>query len=375
MVTSTPLLSFFNAKKTTQYYIITSIIAVYGLVIYELFPHILLDTSSLLYYFVIPSGVIASMLCLLPILTKPKTTNENEYVSNESAFTTESTELSHDIQTIQDNPIPETEIMPEQSTIPDQPIIPESVEIPQLATEPIDNSAIQDIIEKKIEPVGEEIYKIKGDTASLREDMSTIKTSIGDMFSKFEDAMIDLKSLQTEITNPLNFVQKNSESNEFKEVLAIQSTDHIGHLAIMPESNMSNDIKPKQKNSEISLPSQTENKLNIFKEMFDDKITLGKMMSIVSLVGDMMEKSGKNTVNILTDQCKIMGLNPDMEQTIHNVAKMLENSSISVNETLVLLYKFGQIVGINDKEANEYYVRLTSNAAKNSHKIPHEEYF
>ena len=65
--------------------------------------------------------------------------------------------------------------------------MPESIEIPQMATEQVDNSAIQEIIEKRIEPVGEELYRIKGDTALLKEDLSTIKTSISDMFTKFEE--------------------------------------------------------------------------------------------------------------------------------------------------------------------------------------------
>ncbi|MGQ0605362.1 MAG: hypothetical protein ACT4OD_00195 [Candidatus Nitrosotenuis sp.] len=338
----------------------------------------------MLYYFVIPVSVSIALFCLLPTMTRINKTskNEDEFALNESIFTNEPSieTLAHTTET-DDHIIANTETTPEQHSG----IIQETIEIPKLTAELTDNSAIQEIIEKKIEPVGEEIYKIKGDTASLREDMSTIKTSIGDMFSKFEDAMIDLKSLQSEITNPLNFVQKNVESNEFKDVLAIKSTDKVGHLSIVPTTSYglslvdTNENKPKQKDQNtVSFSSQTTNELNNFKEMFHDKLTLGKLMSIVSLIGDIIQKSGKDSVNVLTDQCKIMGLDSDMMETIHNIARMLNNSKISISDTLILLYRFGQIVGINDKEANEHYVRLTSNANQsqnNSKRIPHEEYF
>lgn len=371
MVTFTsPLLSFFNIKKTTRYYVIASIIASYGLVMYEFFPKLLLGLNSLMYYFVIPAATITAILCLLPSILKNNKTDTEQYASSESVFTSETST----------DPILETEIIQNNSTldtesIPEQTIIPESIEIPQVTAESMDNSAIQEIIQKKIEPVGEELYKIKGDTALLKEDLSTIKTSISDMFTKFEEAMIDLKSVQAEITNPLNFVQKNSESNEFKDVLAIQSTDSIGHLAFVPES-VSGDTNLKQNNLDaVMLSNQTANKLDNFKEMFGDKVTLGKMMSIVSLVGEMMLKSGKNSVSVLTEQCRIMGLDPGMEHTIHSIAEMLDNSSMSVDETLIHLYKFGQIVGINDKEANDHYIRLISNVIKQEHRIPHEAYF
>ena len=371
MVTSTsPLLSFFNAKKTIRCYIIASIIASYGLVLYELFPQFLLETKSLVSYFVIPSSVVSALLYLLPRFLKAgNTSSEGEYVLNDVVFTNDPVgEPSSSTKIIQTSTIPETEFIPEQA------IVPESIEIPSVVVPQIDNSAIQGMIEERIAPVGEEIYKIKGDTALLREDMSTIKISIGDMFTKFEDAMIDLKSLQAEITNPLNFVQKNSESSEFKEVLAIQSTNDIGHLAFVPESKL-HDNKLGQRIPDGIISNQTTSKLDNFKEMFDDKITLGRMMSIVALVGEIMQKSGKNSINVLTDQCKIMGLSSDIEQTIHSIAKMLDNSTMSVNETLIQMYKFGQIVGIADKEANEHYIRLTTNTTKQEHRIPHEEYF
>ncbi len=383
-ITSAPLLSFFNASKTTRYYIIASIIATYGLIVYEFFPQIWLDLSMAVYYFVIPASVSALSLYLLPTLmrTDKASKDENEFASDEPVFTNEPSveALLQSTEIGGSGSVSNTETIEQPSVI-----TPESIEIPKLAVEPTDHSAIQEMIKTKIEPVGEELCKIKGDTASLRDDMGTIKSSISDMFTKFEDAMIDLKSLQSEIINPLNFVQKTAESNEFKDILAIQSTDQAGHLSITPVTpyglshidTTENKSKQNAQNT-ASLSSQITNELNDFKEMFHGNLTLGKLMSIVSLVGNMIQKSGKDSVSVLTDQCKIMGLDPSMEETIRHIAKMLNNSKMSISDTLVLLYRFGQIVGINDKEANAHYVRLTSNAAnrsQNDSEIPHEEYF
>jgi hypothetical protein len=39
---------------------------------------------------------------------------------------------------------------------------------------------------------------------------------------------------------------------------------------------------------------------------------------------------------------------------------MLKNSGMSVDESISQLYRFAKIVGLNDKEADAYYARLSA---------------
>jgi hypothetical protein len=55
-----------------------------------------------------------------------------------------------------------------------------------------------------------------------------------------------------------------------------------------------------------------------------------------------------------------MGLKPEDEHTIYNIIDMLKNSGMSVDESISQLYRFAKIVGLNDKEADAYYARLSA---------------
>ena len=357
---------------------------------YELSPKYFLSIDTAIYYFLIPVIIPVLFLNLFPKFSSSiiKTERENslEYIPNDSVLSNElflEKPFHENIENQQVEPIQNIESGQEFPSS----IIPESVIVSALDTQSTNNSAIQDIIEKKIEPVGDEISKIKVDTTTLKDDMNTIKTSIGDMFSKFEDAMIDLKSLQSEITNPLNFIQKKVDSNEIGNFLSVQNPEQIERLAIVPHASYGFAITPqdtketKPRNEEersTSSSNSSTNELNNFKGMFDEKLTLGKLMSIVSLVDEMTQRLGDNSAHVLAEQCKIMGLNPDIENTVHSIAKMLSSSSMSITDTLILLYRLGQIVGVNDKEADMNYVKLITaknNTNPGTDKILREEYF
>ena len=56
-----------------------------------------------------------------------------------------------------------------------------------------------------------------------------------------------------------------------------------------------------------------------------------------------------------------MGLKAEDENTIYNIIDMLKNSGMDVEDSLIQLYKFSQIVGITDKEADAHYSKLIAN--------------
>ena len=87
-------------------------------------------------------------------------------------------------------------------------------------------------------------------------------------------------------------------------------------------------------------------------------------MSIVELAGEMLKENGDDCIELLIEQCKLMGLKDEDENTIYNIIDMLKKSNLNVEDTLIQLYKFAKIVGINDKEADSHYKELVANSKK-----------
>ena len=100
---------------------------------------------------------------------------------------------------------------------------------------------------------------------------------------------------------------------------------------------------------------------SVMKPLFSGNLSVGKMMSIIELAGDMLKEQGDDCIDLLIEQCKLMGLKAEDENTIYNIIDMLKNSGIDVEDSLIQLYKFSQIVGITDKEADAHYAKLIAN--------------
>lgn len=381
MITSIPHFLFihrFNARN--RMFVVASIMSFYGLFLYESLPAYLFNPVYAVYYYVFPlaASIFASIFL-------PKMLQKNVIQSQSQ----NSEMVVGDISTINSASLEQTSIQDsvlatENSSV-DMNSIPSGLEIPTVYAAPLesnpvgekittDDTTIHEMIDKKIEPVGDEISKIKTDTNALKEDMNTLKTSIEDMFSKFENTMIDLKSLQAEISSPLNFIQKNTDLVHKKD--SSESTiPVIEHAYISPKYIFKDDIvEPdmKVKNSQVVGVTHTHDELDPnlkdrdnFKQIFSGNLTLGKLMEIILLVGEIMQKLGNDSVNLLIQQCKLMGLKPEVEDTIHNIANMLNKSGMSSNDTLIMMYKFAQIVGITDKDADRLYIKILTEKTKN----------
>jgi hypothetical protein len=96
-------------------------------------------------------------------------------------------------------------------------------------------------------------------------------------------------------------------------------------------------------------------------------LTLGKMMSLIAMVDDVLAAMGPDGVDMLIEQYRRMGLKSDDEQFIYNVVLLLNESKILTDDLIAMLYRFGQTLGINDKEAELQYTRLMANK---NHKTP-----
>jgi len=103
---------------------------------------------------------------------------------------------------------------------------------------------------------------------------------------------------------------------------------------------------------------------SVMKPLFSGNLSVGNMMSIVELAGDMLKEHGDDCIDLLIEQCKLMGLKPEDEHTIYNIIDMLKNSGMDVEDSLIQLYKFSKIVGLNDKEADTHYAKLIAYRSK-----------
>jgi hypothetical protein len=103
---------------------------------------------------------------------------------------------------------------------------------------------------------------------------------------------------------------------------------------------------------------------SVLKPLFSGSLSVGKMMSIVELAGDMLKEQGDDCIDLLIEQCKLMGLKPEDENSIYNIIDMLKNSGMNVEDSLIQLYKFSKIVGLTDPEADSHYSKLMANRAR-----------
>jgi hypothetical protein len=114
------------------------------------------------------------------------------------------------------------------------------------------------------------------------------------------------------------------------------------------------EVQPKQEFQE-SLP---------FNQLFNGSLTLGKLMSTTTILEEILQTVDRGSIDILIEQCKLMGLRQEDEHVIYNIINLMDQSGLSVKEILVMLYKFGKVMGIADKEADLTYAKLIMNQGK-----------
>lgn len=258
----------------------------------------------------------------------------------------------------------------------------------------IGEEKIRELIDQKFEPVEKDLASFKKDLNKIKEDMKITKESVDTLTESFEGTLTDMKAFQAEISNPLNFMRKYFESldlktlqdpslplrqqlrseyastesaPEEKQMITIPQVSPVSGQGATPTQSTQPSIQsPPTPSADLSGPSETATNPmdSVMKPLFSGKLSVGKMMSIVELAGDMLKEQGDDCIDLLLEQCKLMGLKPEDENTIFNIIDMLKNSGMNVEDTLMQLYKFSKIVGMNDAEADSHYSRLMANRTK-----------
>ena len=385
MITANPLFLLTKISKNMRSFMAGSAIACYGLFLYEMLPEYLFNPMPALYYFASPSAVIVAVLVVLPALLSKKTEPQNSAALP--------SQVQPQVESISIEQAKEPGIiMPDNGevmspTMPGQSLV--SIEAPNssvIQAPVIDEMAIQGMVSRAMEPVQKDSTRMQDTIGDLRNEINSIKNSMDILSSTVEASLTDLKSFQAELANPLNFMRKYFDSIDIKSLSDPSLPLHVENLPLVdPPQTSSNpeksEIEPAKsevhenssrhkENPEMharhdanSLHDETHEMLP-FKQMLGGGITLGKLMTTISLMEEILQTMGRDSIDVLIDQCKMMGLGAEEEHCIYNVINMMDKSGLSVNDTLIMLYKFGKVMGMNDKESDLIYAKLMVNQGK-----------
>jgi len=409
-------LSFLNqltqVPESFRIFVIGSIISVYGLVLYELFPELIFDLDNSVSYFIIPSTIIAVVGIGIPrlmpviaekILKKPitKTTKTgiesaddifNELITDDSSQQLVQTGSIGIEGLVGSSEISNKELDAIISGVTQNKLGETTVGIDSKSLEgglPMGDERVRDLVDQKFEPVEKDLASFKKDLNKIKEDMKITKDSVDTLTESFEGTLTDMKAFQAEISNPLNFMRKYFESLDLKILqdpslpLRQQLDDNSVPTkeitrekeTILIPTGIETSQRVQAEPSQLSL-TKTDEKLSqsqssetnpmdsVMKPLFSGNLSVGKMMSIVELAGDMLKEQGDDCIDLLIEQCKLMGLKPEDENTIYNIIDMLKNSGMKVEDSLIQLYKFSKIVGLTDKEADAHYSKLMANRSR-----------
>lgn len=400
-------------QESFRIFVITSVISVYGLFLYELFPELIFDINNAVSYFIIPTAALAGIGIGLPrympiimekIFKKPM--KKSTYLSE--------TEQSDDIlNELVSEGSSQQLLQPGSSYL----VGGESGGLPEIGNKELDDiisgavqkerfdpntvgidptslaegsysglgtDGIRDLVDQKFEPVEKDLSSFKKDLNKIKEDMKVTKDSVDTLTDSFEGTLTDMKAFQAEISNPLNFMRKYFESLDLKilqdpslplrQQLQDNSVPTRERETILIPTGTENPQRIEASPSQLSLTksddksgseshsSDSSNPMDsVMKPLFSGNLSVGKMMSIIELAGDMLKEQGDDCIDLLIEQCKLMGLKQEDENTIYNIIDMLKNSGMNVEDSLIQLYKFSKIVGLTDREADSHYSKLMSN--------------
>ena len=271
----------------------------------------------------------------------------------------------------------------------------------------LNEGMVRDMIDQKFEPIEKDLSSFKKDLNKIKEDMKITKENVDSLTESFEGTLTDMKAFQAEIANPLNFMRKYFESIDIKNLsdpsLPLKQMTHdvsasssglpnqpimngpqvqqnlpnqnanqyppntnpqqigtnpniVPEKASQPSSEKITEMESIEKGTDMDNPMDS-----VMKPLFSGNLSVSNLMAIVELAGEMLKENGDDCIDLLIEQCKLMGLKDEDESTIYNIIDMLKKSGMNIEDTLIQLYKFAKIVGINDKEADAHYAKLLAN--------------
>jgi hypothetical protein len=99
-------------------------------------------------------------------------------------------------------------------------------------------------------------------------------------------------------------------------------------------------------------------------QIFSGGLTLGKLMSMVSMLEKLLRDMGPDDLEVMIEQYRQFGLKTEDEAAIYNVVGMLKDFGMSADEVMVRLYRLGQMMGIRDPQADLEYAKLQARKSR-----------
>ncbi|CUR51752.1 conserved protein of unknown function [Nitrosotalea devaniterrae] len=390
IIASNPLFLITKLSSKTRTFVAVSVIACHGLFLYELLPEYLFSFPTSLYYFVLPVVAIAGVLIGIPKFMAKKSLNQPSQGIDQGIMQTEAPIENISFEApkqesgmiMTNNPGGMSDIiMPSPVSMPG-----ETTYAPTMVQQPVvDENVLNDMVTRAVDPFQRELVRMQDTVSDVRNEINSIRSTIQDLTLTFETSLTDLKAFQAEIANPLNFMRKYFDSMDIKGLSdptlplhTEQSPMH--HINNSPENSMPNNAEQQAETSIVttnSLPTTSTSKQIEdvqskqefqeslpFNQLFNGSLTLGKLMSTTTILEEILQTVDRSSIDILIEQCKMMGLRQEDEHVIYNIINLMDQSGLSVKEILIMLYKFGKVMGIADKEADLTYAKIIMNQGK-----------
>jgi len=228
----------------------------------------------------------------------------------------------------------------------------------------INITLIEEIIDKKIAKIIEEnnnkqqqfedsINSIK----NMKNELNDVKNSIKELKNAFETTLVDLKTFQTEMSNPLNFMRKYFDSIDVKNLSDPTLPLHIDNN---PKLNQIVELKDEQKNN------NKDNELDAFHTISTHRVlnniplmnNLANIIELISSISYFIEEFGPNYKQVLSTQCKILRIDKEHEEMIYSIADILYSSGTTGEVYIESLYNLAKVMGINDNSLNLIHHKL-----------------
>ncbi|MEO9306911.1 MAG: hypothetical protein ABI342_01205 [Nitrososphaera sp.] len=389
IITSNPLFLITRLSSKIRIFIVVSITACYGLFLYEVLPEYLFNTTLSLYYFVFPVIIICTILIAIPKAMTKRSGNQPGNEVEQNIMQTELVNENTPIEVKQENNMIMTNNdaggMVSDIIMPSPQSHSSDVSSQYQQQPKIDETTINDMVVRAIEPFQREVSRIQDTVNDVRGEINSIRSTIQELTSTFETSLTDLKAFQTEIANPLNFMRKYFDSIDIKGLSDPTLPLHVEQPYINTRNNTienpmekinhleeSNPDTSSDNNSSTQFVKQSEEPLSKHEvqeslplnQLFNGGLTLGKLMTTTTILEEILQTVDRSSIDILIEQCKLMGLRQEDEHVIYNIINLMDQSGLSVKEILVMLYKFGKVMGIADKEADLTYAKLIMNQNK-----------
>ncbi len=388
IITFNPLFLIVKLSNKTRTFVAVSIVACYGLFLYELLPEYLFSFPSSLYYFALPVVAIMGVLIGIPKLMAKKLPNQPSQNLDQGLI-----QSGQPIENVSfEAPKQESGMIMTNNNsggmsdiIMPSPILSgDAAPAPTMMQQPVvDENVLNDMVTRAVDPFQRELARMQDTVSDVRNEINSIRSTIQDLTLTFETSLTDLKAFQAEIANPLNFMRKYFDSMDIKGLsdptLPLHTEQPPMHPVNNAENSMPNNADQQAETSIVTtnnLPITTSKQIEEvqpkqefqeslpFNQLFNGSLTLGKLMSTTTILEEILQTVDRGSIDILIEQCKLMGLRQEDEHVIYNIINLMDQSGLSVKEILVMLYKFGKVMGIADKEADLTYAKLIMNQGK-----------